>query len=124
MQANTNQTIKTLRVNGWKVSIQHFRAVSPDFGDRIPKILPDKLLRANPRLDVGTVSVKPLQKGGETHLELTSPNGRRFTGKAVASAKDNFCRKNGVRVALGRALKSVEKAGVGLLADLRELCTA
>lgn len=45
------------------------------------------------------------QKGGNTHVEITTPDNINISGTAFCSDKDNYNRKLGVKIALGRALK-------------------
>ena len=47
-------------------------------------------------------------KGGKTMIELTTPNGKTLTGESYCSKNDNFCRKIGNSIALGRILKQLE----------------
>jgi hypothetical protein len=42
-------------------------------------------------------------KGGTTHVIIDSPNGEHFEGIARCSKQDNYNKKLGVRIALGRS---------------------
>ena len=46
----------------------------------------------------------PLQKCGKTVVEVRSPTGVEVVGESLCSAKDQFSRKLGRKVALGRAM--------------------
>lgn len=89
---NQNQTltIKNLRRRGWKVRVLHQRGY---------------FLRN--KMD-GTSS-EVCAKGGNTEIQLTSPDKAiNVSGKAVCSEKENYNRKVGNSIALGRAWKEYE----------------
>lgn len=46
---------------------------------------------------------KPDAKGGSTHIIIDSPNGEHFEGVAICSKKENYDKKLGVKIALGRS---------------------
>ena len=47
--------------------------------------------------------------GGSTEVEIFDPKTRQsYVGTSLCSRKDNYSRKLGVKIALGRALKSME----------------
>jgi len=73
--------VEKLRKAGWKVYIQHTRIAKSSCGKDL--ILP---------------------KGGETVVEIISPNGLRGWGVAQCSLKDNFCKKTGYTFAIERAI--------------------
>jgi hypothetical protein len=52
----------------------------------------------------------PLPKGGVTRVSVISNSGlgRKFYGQADCSINDNYNKKMGVRIALGRALKQID----------------
>jgi hypothetical protein len=94
MKEETNSTlsIKNLRRRGWKVRVLHQR---------------NYFLRD--RFD-GTSS-EVSAKGGVTEIQITSPDKMiNVSGKAVCSEEDNYDRKVGNAIALGRAWKEAEKA--------------
>jgi len=83
------QTIKQLRQTGWKVRVMHRRN-----HDTIRTIDGDYPEVSN--------------FGGSTTIELTTPDGSITTiGKAICSDKENFNRRIGNSIALGRALEMV-----------------
>lgn len=84
---NSTLSIKNLRRGGWKVRVLHQR---------------NYFLRN--RMD-GTSS-EVCAKGGVTEIQLTSPDKTiNVSGKAVCSEEDNYDRKVGNAIALGRAWK-------------------
>jgi hypothetical protein len=81
-------TIHQLRRAAWKVRVIH--GVT------------------NNNLPFAPVSAKNQQSLSDrfTRIELTSPDGKDSTGIAYCSKGDNYNRKLGNRIALGRALKN------------------
>lgn len=80
-------TVHKLRKAGFKVQVRHFRCYDDDINT-------------------------PLSKGGSTEVLITYPPQEGIgtcsvVGIAECSPKDNFDRKRGVRIALGRALKNM-----------------
>ena len=75
--------VEYLRKSGYKVRVKHFRKMSPEG------------IRA---------------RGGKTLVEITTPDGENLVGLARCSRNENFNKRLGVRIALGRALKGVESA--------------
>lgn len=59
-----------------------------------------------------SVAVSPT--GGFTVVEVTSPDGQKAYGKHSFNSKP-FCKKTGVRAAVGRALSKIEKNSVVLV---------
>ncbi len=82
---------------GARVKITHFRMCSD-----CEAIHPAGLYRRDGLTD------RMLPKGGETRAELELVDGRRFHGKARCSNLDNFSRKRGRDIAIGRALKGAQ----------------
>lgn len=76
-------TVESLRKLGWKVRVRHFRREAKS--------------EINPR-------------GGKTIVEITLPDGRTLCGFARCSRKENFNKRLGVEIALGRAMKFVESS--------------
>lgn len=74
---NYHITVSQLRKFGYKVAVRHYR----NFNDKCV-ILP---------------------KGGMTEIIIDSPHGEHFEGCAVCSSVDNYNKKLGVRIALGRS---------------------
>jgi hypothetical protein len=85
--------IKQLRQAGYKVRVLHKRNYN-----KINKI--------------GGISMVVNPKGGETFIEITTPDKSLTTaGASICSNKDLFNRRTGNKIALGRAIKSMEDRG-------------
>lgn len=78
------ETVKSLRQKGWKVRVMHFRK-------RKYKTFTYR-------------NSKMSEKGGKTVVELTSPEGKNSEGTAFCHPDDNYNKKEGVKLALKRAL--------------------
>ena len=87
------ETVKSLRQKGYKVKCFHTRNI------------PDLLSEGNTNYNYELFDAK----GGKTEVQLIDPNGIKASGEAKCSNKENYCRKTGVKIALGRALKALEK---------------
>ena len=86
----TQLSIKNLRQRGWKVRVLHER----------------NYFLMN-RLD--GVSTEVCARGGRTEIQLTSPDKQiNVSAKSICSDEDNFNRKVGNSIALGRAWKKYE----------------
>ncbi len=83
-------TIKQLRQSGWKVRVMHLR-----HRDLIKTIDGEYPIISN--------------FGGSTTIEVTTPDGSiTGIGKALCSDKDNFNRRLGNSIALGRAMEHIK----------------
>lgn len=80
-------TVKELRSMGYKVRVLHFRKPS------VFKIDGAKFEDHH----------NPSPKGGATKLIIDSPDGQHFEGESKCSDSDNYNKKLGIRIALGRA---------------------
>jgi hypothetical protein len=90
MKEETNSTlsIKNLRRRGWKVRVMHSRHY----------FLKDRLNGSSTEISA---------RGGITIIQITSPDKTiNASGKAVCSDQDNYDRKVGNAIALGRAYKN------------------
>jgi hypothetical protein len=87
-------TIHQLRRAGWKVRVIHGFT--------------------NNNLPFAPVSAKNKQPLSDrfTRIELTSPEGKDCTGIAYCSKEDQWNRKLGNRIALGRALKNYQSINI------------
>lgn len=74
-------TVEELRKDGYKVRVKHFRRTNSE----------------------GINS-----RGGKTVVEVTTPEGVTLVGISRCSRKENFNKRLGVRIALGRAFSSVQ----------------
>ena len=85
------ETVKSLRQSGYKVKIIHHRVREKQiFSGKFDERMGDSA------------------KGGRTELFLISPEGIQVKAEAKCSPKDNYCRRTGVAICLGRALKELE----------------
>ena len=89
-----NINVHELRKQGYKVRIKHFR--------KYYNIKDQKTRGEYERDTIYKYSAYVLAKGGETRVELTSPNGQEFVGIAKCSKKENYNRRKGVTIAFGR----------------------
>jgi hypothetical protein len=89
------ETIHSLRKKGFKVRVLH---------SRFFKNASHFLMRVSK--DESFYGV--LAKGGKTHIDLTTPEGKTVSGESVCSVEDTFSRRLGNKIALGRALKQLE----------------
>jgi len=92
------KTIKQLRREGWKVKVNHYRNVEEN-----------RLMWKPYKIRELGLTFAP--HGGSTMIELEAPDGRRGNGTSLCSRCDNFNRRVGVLIALGRALDQMESAG-------------
>lgn len=89
-------TIQQLRNDGYKVRVLHNRLYKGKFKwQRVSSV-------------VGSGPIDPDTKGGSTQIVVDSPSGEHYDGIALCSKKDNYNKKLGVRIALGRC--NIEKA--------------
>ena len=85
-------TIQQLRNSGYKVKVLHNRLYMGRF----------KWQTAHPSVIIGSAPLEPDTKGGSTHIIIDSPNGSHYEGLAICSKKENYNKRLGVRIALGR----------------------
>ncbi len=97
--------VHALRKKNFKIRIQHRRYVEIDniAGDSFIEL--QVVTKISKQRNFNNI----LGKGGETKLDLTTPDGITVTETAKCNILDGYNKKLGVRIALGRALK---KAGV------------
>lgn len=82
--------IKTLRQNGYKVRVLHTRHYTPI-------------------VKMSGLTHGISNNGGSTTIEITTPDqSQTVIGKSVCSLKDNFNRRIGNEIALGRALEQLK----------------
>ena len=79
------ETVKSLRQKGYKVRVLHNRRYKGKFSNEFE------------------------EKGGKTTVEIRSPEGTEISGSAKCHEKDNYNKKEGVRIALERALELLKK---------------
>ena len=83
-------TVQQLRNNGYKVKVLHNRLYNGSFALQV----------ANTQNMNGPIY--PDTKGGSTEIIIDSPSGEHFHGIAICSRKENYDKKLGVRIAIGR----------------------
>ena len=81
-------TVKQLRQSGYKVRVLHARR--------------HELVKR-----LGHVSKELCAKGGNTTVEITTPDGKNLTGVASCFNCDSYNKRLGVRIAIGRALSQL-----------------
>ena len=87
-------TIQHLRNNGYKVRVLHNRLYNGYYKWQVG---------SKPNHSVhGYAPIDPDTKGGSTQIVIDSPSGEHFEGLAICSKKENYNKKLGVRIALGR----------------------
>ena len=98
-----------LRKLGYKVRIRHFRYIIDDESGDL-KLYSAKTIKEEFLSDLIEV------RGGKTEVELEI-NDKKFNSESVCSLLDNFNRKLGVRIALGRILKRIVQDNLRANAD-------
>lgn len=92
---NKMDKVKQYRQSGYKVRVTHFR-FDEDLGNLV------QYSRKTKGIDVD-------QNGGYTKVELRDPNGVEVSAEAHCSQEDSFNYSIGTNIALGRALKQLNK---------------
>lgn len=86
-------TIQQLRNDGYKVRVLHNRLYNGYYKWQVG---------SKPKSDHGYGPIDPDTKGGSTQIVVDSPSGEHYEGLAICSKKENYNKKLGVRIALGR----------------------
>lgn len=86
-------TVQQLRNMGYKVRVLHCRLYN---GYHTWQVGGHEYIQRNAPVD-------PDAKGGSTQVVIDSPTGEHFQGLAICSKKENYNKKMGVRIALGRS---------------------
>jgi hypothetical protein len=84
-------TVQQLRNNGYKVRVLHNRLYNGYHA-----------WQNGSRIHTDGIT-EPDSKGGSTQVIIDSPDGKHFRGLAMCSKKENYNKKMGVRIALGRS---------------------
>lgn len=107
-----NLTVSDLRSSNFKVRVQHKRAYY-GFDGVLTRGQYEEVkagVRSIPQdnylSDSYSEAVNP--NGGETVVQITTPDGTELEGVAKCSTKDPYNRKKGLAIALGRAMSSGE----------------
>lgn len=102
MKRTTAETIAELRSHGYRVEVEHYRDPIP-----IRSRVPGSEWRVWHRHDPFPV----MPRGGATRVTIVKRDDdvieEQYLGESHCSAKDNYNRKIGVAIALGRALKNM-----------------
>lgn len=77
-----------LRKQGYRVRVHHIREHQQRPHSRLPETV-----------------VSP--RGGQTEVEITTPDGETVFGTSYCAGIDNYCKKIGVQIAVGRAMKQL-----------------
>lgn len=94
-------TVQELRNNGYKVKVLHHRLYN---GRHKWQVRASDVIIGPQKITGGSYGpIDPDTKGGSTHIIIDSPNGDHFEGIALCSKTDNYDKKLGVRIALGRS---------------------
>lgn len=102
-------SVQSLRASGYKVRVQHKRL--------FPGLSHDNIMtRGQFEGVITSLGYQPAEdgkyskavspKGGETVVQITSPDGTELEGVAKCSLKDPYNRKRGLSIAIGRALNN------------------
>lgn len=86
-------TVQELRNMGYKVRVLHNRLYNGYYKWQVGTTDHSRY--------TGPIDADP--KGGSTQIVIDAPNGDHFDGLAVCSKADNYNKKLGVRIALGRS---------------------
>lgn len=109
--------VHQLRTKGYKVRVHHTRIKLPRLR-AIAEIVHGgggavishgewrKLWEENPAISIPARELYELSsKGGNSFVEITTPDNRQLSGSGECSVKDNFDRKRGLFIAIRRAFK-------------------
>lgn len=93
-------TVQQLRNTGYKVRVLHNRLYSGYYKweNGMSAIEESKIIQPK----IKKILLEPDAKGGSTQVVIDSPNGEHFEGHAICSKKENYNKKLGVKIALGR----------------------
>lgn len=101
-------TVKSLRQNGYKVRVSHYRKYWPQYSmKRKPE--EDVMYIIRHWVDTENRGTEILPWGGRTVVDITTPDGIDVYGEAVCYATENYIKKEGVRVALEKAMAKLSE---------------
>ena len=86
-------TVQQLRNTGYKVRVLH---------NRLYNGYQKWQVGSRDRAAFSGMPIEPDSKGGSTEVVIDSPDGKHFHGVAICSKKENYNKKLGVKIALGR----------------------
>jgi hypothetical protein len=88
-----NMTVQQLRNSGYKVRVLHNRLYNGYYKWQVGSKTAE---------GYGYGPIDPDTKGGSTQIIIDGPSGDHYDGLAICSKKENYNKKLGVRIALGR----------------------
>lgn len=96
--------IDCLRNSGFKIKVEHYRYVR---GGGIPgvNIMPRRVIDEHNTGKLAHIPFFIQPCGGIVEAEITAPDGHTYLGHSECSEKDNFVRKIGTTMAIGRAMQ-------------------
>jgi hypothetical protein len=103
-----NNYLQGLRQRGYKVKIRHKRAYK-GFNKLMTRGEYEMLVKDQPtNLLVPSFAYRDLveSKKGLTEVEITKPDGTVILERAECSQNENYDKRRGLKIALGRAMKS------------------
>lgn len=92
-------TIKELRQAGNKVRVTHYRCIYMPY-ERALEMMPQRVIKEMVGGENFGKYITP--NGGMVTVEVTAPDGKEYKAEAKCSLKDNYDKKLGVKIALGR----------------------
>lgn len=95
MKFKNHIKIREIEDQGYQVEVRHFRRITSS-----PGTLPASVMRR--------LKMKPYPRGGFTEVQILSGDELLGLARSECSGKDNFNKKTGLSIALGRALKEME----------------
>ncbi len=103
MAKSSIPTVAELRKQGYKVRVFHRRRKV-----NVAGMIPGEFRGVFKELIDGNLVPAYLtaNKGGATRVEITSPTGENLVGESKCSRSDMYCKKDGVKKAIARALGS------------------
>lgn len=107
MKANCPITVESLRKQGYKVRVTHYRQYYLTGFNPLELCTVDycDYLSRKEAEEEGLKHSQVLSNGGFTFVEITCPDQTQLVGKVNFSPAKQFNRKLALRIALGRALK-------------------
>lgn len=106
---HNNKTVAQLRREGYKVRVKIQRFWAGDVKNVSPKRLQRKWHDyLFPQREIPGPDRAP--RGGLHIVEVTTPDGQELRGEAICALSDPFNRRQGLQMALGRALSKEKNA--------------
>lgn len=105
-------TVQQLRDNGYKVSVSHYRFFNLDpAGWWVDEEGNAHTTNIAHQGMIKRLNKKPLPRGGMTFVAITTPDEVTSNAYSACSMSDNYCKKTGREIAIGRALKKLRDGG-------------